>query len=322
MKPLVLLLSLLVACASDAERPSTLTNFEETLPPQYDRIGHRGQRYEDQLAALCCRERLAGELPETPAACRQLEREIEGRPRLVYLLKGSQCRDRISVDVLLNAVTRSGGDAAVSELIEREPSDTIQHTLFRQLRNRDLPSVEGELAQEQILRRLNVRELLVALAAGGEDEIRVISKYLDSAYQPERRWAAHVMMYATSLPLDLPELLPVLDRLSKDGDPEVQKRASRAASQYRGWATIDHESAAEVAVGGIGRQEPPGAALGYLSTSYGDTRFLIQLFGRRRVFCDSRVANSALRVLAHADEDDIRDLARRSLDLRRRRCSQ
>jgi hypothetical protein len=289
--------------------------------------------YAAGLADRCCPQTdPIWSLPrETPAVCRELQRTIEQeKPDASTFFWGPHCHDVIPASTLMGAVARGEHDfawqGALTVLSERDPTPGTQQLLFDELSKLEMPSDDPAVSGVDDWSRVPPRMLTVALAVGGEDELRITATRLRSRDPHQRLWAAHVFFYAASLPLDLPEVLPVLEQLAANDSPRIAERASYAAAALRSWESFDIDSWAGLAASvdlqsENGRYPPVHLATRILQAQDRHGKLLaIQMFGRRRAFCRSRVATAVLETLRKDGDARIADLARRASDLRKRRC--
>ncbi len=319
----------LLACGT-TEPSYPQTNFDLLRgDPAARLMGLPYGTHADALVDTCCpRVKRDGPLPrETAAVCCELQRTIEQDPTESAFFWGPHCQTAIPVESLRSMVARDhrGGAwyGAVSRLAERDPTEATQRFLFRELVETAPNAIPGDAAE---LDRDGSERLVVALATGGEAELRITADALVSKNPRERLWAANVFLYATSLPLDLPEVLPVLDELGNDPDARIAEPARQAAAQYRSWSDADLELSAGHAAGiqlpTGGRRSPFHPTVRALQwQDILGQQLAIQAFSRRRAFCSSRVATAVLATMKNDGDVRIADLANRATKLRTHRCA-
>lgn len=324
----------LVACANiESNQPQTNFDLARTKAIQHGvRLPYANAS--EALIDTCCPLKPWKERPfEVVAACRELQRTVEAGGDAPSFTWGPQCREAIPTESLLISLRHPKRQderaSMVQRLAERDPDDKLQRALFQELLSLTMPSDDPAVSGVDDTSRILPRTLTVALAAGGEPELQFVAERLRSADSQERLWATHIFAYATSFPLDLPDALPLLEELARDPDRRIAERARHAANQYRLWATADLDAwagrAADISVPSLDakkrRYAPTNLLMEILLAQDLDQKLLaIQLFGRRRVFCQSTVATTVLAMLAKDGDPQISHLAQRAVLLRRERC--
>ena len=318
---------LLIACSTN-EQSQPQTNFDLLLRP--DTQSRAQLPYRDRVHALvdvCCPLepiRLGDRPPlERAAVCRELQRSVEhGEPALSSPW-GPECHEAVPTDSLLLGLRSSKrGDqrVAIAQLLaERDPSEHLQRAMFRELVTLRVPSENPDTL---------VDTLSLALAMGGEDELKVIAESLHSSDAAERLWATHVLALAMRFPLELPDLRPTLEALTHDPDWRIRERARQATDQPRLWPSTNRDTSAGGVVGIVipaDRATSPYEPFDELTSFRGyrdHARDLlaIKLFAKRRFFCDSKVATTILAMLERTDDLHVSHLAKHASRLRWKRC--
>ncbi len=140
----------------------------------------------------------------------------------------------------------------------------------------------------------------IALAEAGEPDLGPVFAALESTSPRVRRGATMAVQFAG--PLDMPELIPALEKLEADLDPETAKWAAGAIRTYRLW-----------------EKKLPDEHVSRLLAQK-DKRLAIRMLAVRRFSCRAETAADALAQLSRHAEPGIAAAARRAISFRAERC--
>lgn len=285
----------LVACST--ERPILIapqTNFEvlRSARPNDPTFPDKSQ----WLIRSCCpKQSNAIALPETPAACRELERMIEDAPRReLFDDWGPNCYQAISTESLKRALPKDPFDVS-RMLVRRDGTAPTITLLFEEL-------IQEEPPQHGAPLRGPSEFLVDALALVGDDELLVLAAELSSNDSRRMHWAVYVLGVAAAVPLAPSTAHAALDHIAEIFNDLLGTRAREAIT------TWDTSSRAEIDERALRLLEHP-------------REDAIQLLARRRSFCSSVAGWALLASFAHDPDPTIAHLARRAIADRRQRCA-
>ncbi len=190
-----------------------------------------------------------------------------------------------------NACSRSLRSDLVSVLAEVNPSAEITRTLLAQLVDSDERTQTG---------------ISLALGRMGEPDLGPALEALSSPDPVVRRTVVNGFHYAvwwrsSGAPLDLPALVPALERAALDPDADVALSARVALKEYLGWQVSPEDMVAR-----LERSYDPATAIRHLAV--------------RRFSCRTEAAAVALQRMAEGP-DKLADAARAALAFRKERCA-
>lgn len=143
------------------------------------------------------------------------------------------------------------------------------------------------------------------LATMGEPDLWPVLAALASPNPRMRRGAAltfYLALQGDQGPLDMPALLPALERLEADSDPQTAYWAARAGRAYRWWSKSADEVVASLA-------------------QRTDKRPAIRMLAVRRFSCRTRAAGEILAHLTIDPDPRVAGAARGAIAFRAKRCA-
>jgi hypothetical protein len=277
------------------------------------------------LRKLCCS--MLRTFPDEDA-CPLLERAIKMDLALdnAFDLWGPACYEQVSIETLRATVDRNSeriGDQALGELIwvlgDIDASPEVVAQSVRVLTTNVLPKERNDT-----MRARHAFERLLGTQA--DDDLAPLIPMLESSDEDLRKEANWALEYATRAPLDLPMLVPTLERCTHTLAGN-RWGASRILAAYREWESMSPDDAVRLLAQALVRDtnlpSPSQDQSGILLPSVGTLtkRDLIRFLSRRRKFCGSRAADLALKTLAADDGPTTAYLAERAIAERARRCA-
>lgn len=255
--------------------------------------------------------------PYRPKACREVRRllETEAEPVVMENLitpnvrtDQPHCYAHFPSPIVLR-LCRTGCRAwlrvqLAMMLKSLDPSPEIVAALVHQL---EVPDDTSLVPHPLALRsEKNIDDAVArALADAGELDLGPVLAALASPSPRVRRGATLAVFLAMELkgPLDMPGLLPALEKLLADPDPETATMAGWAVRSYRLWA-----------------KESPDEHVSWLINEQNNKHLAIRMLAVRRFSCLAKTAADALARLSTDPDPGIAAPARRAIAFRAERC--